>query len=565
MTLNVRILFFMFLISKIWGLEYMYFPTSLKSDFRPIHLDHLNCPYDIDDTEIENPVEVNCKILVTNLIDLDGEVCYKQRWITNCHENFLGQQTIHHSIEHLTIDSNDLKKKLPLDKNLLPPDAECKWLSDTETSDIRTICQPVTIKYDETLMAGSHPSLGTFHCPSPPCKIDDQHIFVSTNVSTTQKGYKDIKVKFSTDKGGFIHDTSFVKSSIFPKLSLEGACVDLTKSPSNNNHFAKIILRSGLLLELKDPFDLGAGKSYRDGESIHVNHDIVNLKKLLLRKYDKTSIWGQTMFNQNSRSKMTFSNDVTGRFKQFGKLFVDLRICQIQDFNRIMVPTIDFQRSMTEMFVESKVDQLTCKRRLYDIMSSGIISGADLGLLAQNHEGIGPVYHIYKNDITVAYGNYERFTWEPKVQNGTRFLGYVHQGDNKRWIECPEWVKDPEHKGLEWCVNGIFSRNGSLYHPVFGGDNIEDLKIAYQTKNLRKVDHVSLLLRIENRNLTRWEEFFNLKSKRNFFGIDRVTNWFDGLSKEIKYIIWSVVGILALIMIIRVLRSRHRSNTYNHY
>ncbi|AJR28271.1 glycoprotein [Garba virus] len=554
-----------FFASRCLSLEYMYFPTSVTKGFTPIHLDHLNCPYDIDDTEIENPVEVDCKILVTNLIDVEGEVCYKQKWVTNCYENFIGQQTINHRIHHLPISADDIVHKLSLDSNLVPPDANCQWMSDTETEDTKVICQPVTIKYDETLNLGSHPSLGTFPCVKPPCSIDKQHVFNSTDFTATNKGYKDTKVQFSTDQNGHIYETSFVKSDVFPKMSLEGACIEMTKSASNNNHAAKIILQSGLLLEVRDAFDLGSDDSYATGNSIHVNHNLAELKKLLLKKSKKNSTWGQVMFDQNSRSKMTFSSDVTGKFKQFGKLFVDLRICQKNDFKRVVVPTLDFQRSMTEMFVESKIDQLSCKKRLYEIMSTGSITGADLGLLSQNHEGPGPVYQLYKHDVTMAYGTYERFTWMPKTEGGKQYLGYVHIGNTKKWVECPEWVPDSESTDIKWCVNGIFERNGSLYHPVFGGDNIRDLKVAYQVRNLRKVEHLSLLLQTNNRTISNWEEYFKLESKHTFEGWNRVSHWFKGLSDEIKYIFYGLSFVFVLFCIVRLLRWRHRSQLYLDY
>ncbi|UAU42908.1 glycoprotein [Matariya virus] len=565
MLLSTIIVIFSLILPQCWNLEYMYFPTKIDGEFNPIHLDHLNCPYDIDDTEIENPVEIPSKILVTNLIDVSGEVCYKQRWVTSCYENFFGKQTIHHKIEHLPVTQDDLAHKMSLDSNLVPPDANCQWMSDTDTEDSKVICQPVTIKYDETLNLGSHPSLGTFHCKTPPCSIDSKHLFVSNNITNTQKGYKDVNVKFSTDKNGHIHETSFVKSDIFPKMSLEGACVSMTKSASNNNHAAKLILQSGILLEIKDAFDLGSDDSYNDGTSLHTQHDIANLKKLLLKKFKTNSFWGQTMFNLNSKSRMTFHNDVTGKFKQLGKLFVDLRICQTPDFNRVVVPTLDFQRSMTEMFVESKIDQLSCKRRLYDIISSGSINGADLGLLAQNHEGPGPVYHIHGNDLTMAYGKYERFTWMPGTVGGKQYLGYTHKGDVKQWVSCPEWVQDKENAGVRWCVNGIFERNGSLYHPVFGGDNIEDLRIAYQNRNLRKVEHISLLLQTENKSLSTWEEYFKLESKHTFEGFSRISDWFNSLSTEIKYIIYMCCTILILFIVVRLLRRRHRAQMYRDY
>ncbi|UAU42892.1 glycoprotein [Ouango virus] len=544
-----KTLVFALLWSIVATYEYIYFPTKLLTDFKPTKTEHLNCPYDIDDTEIENYVKIKGKILKQNLVNIDGLLCFKQKWTTKCEENFFGHQTYSHKIDHVSIDdipSNYATKE----EGESPPDVDCKWMSESKAEDTRTYCVPTQIKYDEMYNIGMNPTLGSFKCNKNVCRVDNYHLFKS-NITDLDKGYQDIELTFSVDENKHVTEDSFVKSSSFPKMSLNGACIDFVTK--NSKFDFKMILASGLLFEFNTQFDFGNSDKY--SSNVHVLHNLDDLKKLLYKK-GSNEVWSQYMFNENGKAKMRVGSDVTGTLKTLHQILVNLRVCQTNDYNRVKVPTLDFQRTITEMFVESKIDQLSCKKRLYEIMTENKISGADLGLLAQNHEGVGPVYHRYKNDITVALGKYERFYWSPSNSS----LGYTQHGDKKEWINCKEWVPDEVNSEIKWCYNGIFKRGDKFYHPIFGGDDIEDLKIAFQEKDLRKVDHISLAMLDKERNKEKWIDYHKLETTYKFTGLEKINKWWESLSEYIKYSVYGIGVIISVYSLFKIFNRKKYNN-----
>ncbi|UAU42856.1 glycoprotein [Sandjimba virus] len=537
---------FMCLLVSGYGYEHMYFPTSMTTDFKPVPIDKLNCPYDIDDTYFNESIAIPGKLLVTNTAKVPGQLCYKHRLVTQCSENFFGHQTYTHEVEHLPISSTDKIEVIENDDKA--PDVTCKWMSDVVAEKIVTLCDNLEIDYDVSMEIGLHPSLGSFKCSDQVCSVDKYHLFKTSNISSIVKSYTPTLLEFE-GRDGHITQDSLVKSDIFPKTSLRKACVSMESQ--GKQFLMKLITSNGLLIEIDQKFNVDKDSYGTWNKGIQDSHSEDDIKHFVAKKFKSDSIWGQTMFDGNGATRAKVGKWTDNHLKRFYKLLFDLRICQQNDFQRVRVPTLDYNRKMTEMYIESKLDQYQCKRKLYDIATSGKITHADLGLLAQNHEGVGPVYHIYKSDVTVGFGKYERLIWDPKGDE----LGYTEINGEKKRIKCPEWVKDSSDPEVRWCVNGIMNKGSTYYHPIFGGDNIDDLKKSFETVNLRLVPHISLVLK--DRNSSSWVDYYKLKEYTDYRGLTQVTNWFNSLGSEIKYYLIGVsIILLSLILLLTCCRRK---------
>ncbi|UAU42884.1 glycoprotein [Kolongo virus] len=530
------------------GKESIYFPVEIKEEgFQEIPLKKLKCPYDIDDADLINPVRFNGKILVRNQIDVQGRVCYKHQITAKCSENFWGKQDYTHDVKHLNIGKEEVDSTHQNDA-FLAPDVKCQWMSDTDSTVIKIFCDPLVIKYDESLQVGYTPAFGGFKCDAEKCRIDAHHVFLLDKNRTLTKGYKAAVLEFSTSDKKTVDQNSLVKSNYFPKTSLIGACVSGDEISGQMSY--KIITRNGLLIEL-DHNAVKHGKAFNKG-SIHGTHSSNDIKNLIGKKFEKGGVWGQTMFSDDGRASYTLSDDSLDTFhKMFHRILVELRLCQKNDFERVRVPTLDYERVMTEMFVESKLDQIECKRNLYKIMTTKKITNSDLSMLAQNHHGPGVVYKISQGKLLAAHGAYKKIIWSPK---GDR-LGLDFE--NNQTVNCPSWEKDPENPDVEWCVNGIFRRNNLVYHPVFGGDNIDDLRLIFDEKILRNVEHLSLI----NVQKNTWEEHYNLTSSTKFKGFDINFDFLKNFESNIIH--WVVVGfsvIIGLLLISKCVSRRRRDH-----
>ncbi|UAU42864.1 glycoprotein [Nasoule virus] len=535
------------LLTLTSGLEHMYFPTSMSTDFKPVPISRLNCPYDIDDTRFNESEAIPGKLLVTNTAKLPGLLCYRHKLISRCSENFFGHQTYSHQVDHLLINEADSLEVIENDARM--PDVTCKWMSDVEAERVVTLCDNLDIEYDVSMEIGLHPTLGSFKCSSEKCSVDQFHVFKPSNKSDVIKSYTPVSLEFES-RDGVISQDSMVKSDLFPKTSLRKACVTMESKGKKDK--LKLITSNGLLIEIDEEFNVDRS-SYGtwSKSSVHDPHTEEEVKHFVAKKFDDKGVWGQVMFDGNGKARVKVNRWTDKHLRTFHKLLFDLRICQKNDYDRVKVPTLDYNRKMTEMYVESKLDQYECKRKLYDIATSNIITHADLGLLAQNHEGVGPVYHIYKQDVTVGFGRYERLIWDPKGDE----LGYTEKDGKKSRVKCPEWVPDEVDQNVRWCVNGIMNRGDSYYHPIFGGDDIEDLKKSFEEINLRPVTHISLVMK--DRNSTSWSDYYKLKESTDFRGLTEVTNWFSTIGMEFKlYFLGGLTICISVLLLLSCCRRR---------
>ncbi|UAU42872.1 glycoprotein [Bimbo virus] len=525
--------------------ESIYFPVKIKHEkFDEIPLSKLNCPYDIDDTELRNVVKFQGKILTLNQIDVHGKICYKHQITSKCSENFWGKQDYTHAVDHLELSTSEVNKTFE-NRDLIIPDVKCQWMSDAISVLTEIRCDPAEIKYDESLQIGYTPTFGGFKCDSEKCQIDKHHVFLLDKKRDLTKGYTVAELEFSTTDRQTVTPESFVKSNYFPKTSLLGSCV--SGEEVGNKMRYKLITKNGLLIELDHNADK-YGDKYTNN-NLHEHHNDEDIKHLIGKKFKKNDVWGQIMFNSDGKTRYTWSGQNLDPFhKKFHKILIELRLCQINDFERVRVPALDYDRVMTEMFIESKMDQIECKKNLYRIMMTKKVSNSDLSMLAQNHHGPGVVYKIVGGKLLAAHGAYKKIIWSPNENR----IGL--DAENNDTVVCPKWENDPENDGVQWCLNGIFRRNNNVYHPVFGGDNMDDLKLIFEEKELKNVDHISLI----NLKKDSWKEHYNLESTTKFKGFELSFDFFKKI--ELTILHWAGIGLGLLFLLLLIKKCLQKKN-----
>ncbi|UAU42844.1 glycoprotein [Boteke virus] len=521
------------------GIEYVYFPTQMKTDFKPVLIRDLSCPYISDDSTLGPSIKTTAKILKTNLVTESGKLCYTQKWITKCEENFFGVQTITHHIIDLPID----KHPSSFEENPTFPDPNCRWMSSDTTEKINTICKEESLRFDTTTGKGVDEQYGTFTCNEEFCRLDKYITFKPhKNVTQTYNdGFQYVEVEISLDPDHYVIPSSTIKSKHFPKMTFRNACTQWVHQ-SSNQYFIRIIFNNGFLIEFYDKYNLIDHKSVKEYLTKKVDH-VDRIKEILGAKKSKSN-----EIPKFSDQKWININTHLREFPHTGKfihLLSMLRTCEDSDIAKVKVPTLDFQTTDAEMYIESKIDQIFCKHRLYEIMTKGKISLNDLGLLAPNHGGVGPVYHKYKNDITRGIGIYRKIIWDPNPKDDV--LGYYTENREKKIVKCPEWVNGSH--ALKWCVNGIFKLNNKIYHPYFSADNFDELIQSFMEEDVRLAEH-NFILHNKNRNITTWEDYYSLTDNYSWKGFE--LSWLKGF-KNIGFFVSIIFGTIISIMIMSLI------------
>ncbi|AIW61117.1 glycoprotein [Harrison Dam virus] len=535
----------------------------MKSQFKPVKIEDLSCPYNQFERDHNNDLKIDVEILKNNLITKTGNLCYKQKWITRCEENFFGIQTLNHSIIDLPLDDHPTSS----DSNPLFPPPDCRWLSSSEVSRDYIICKQETIRFDEVLGIGVDEQYGTFKCGEKFCRPDKYITFLPIGGVDKMKleGFEKVKGYLTLDQDGFVTPSSLIYSNHFPKMSLEKACLRWVEKETYK-YDVELIMNNGFLLRL--PLNLvfkergkpdTPFKPVVETNMIGHKYQIHDVLELLLARAKGTNQETKPFGFTRNNKWLKLDNgqkfdDYFGKSKPLAHLLTMIRDCEEKDVQKITIPTMDFQTIEAEMFVESKIDQMFCKHRLYDIMTKKRANLNDLALLSPNHGGLGPVYHRYAKDITRGIGLYRRINWQPSEKG----LGYYFQNGSQIWVKCPEWVNGSE--GFRWCVNGIFELNGKVYHPYFGADNFQELIKSFEENEIRKVEHNVILHDMNNRIHETWESYLGTKEDYHWKGIN--LGWIHSIqewAKNIWIIIIVILTVFALLMLIKLTRGKRRN------
>ncbi|AIW61111.1 glycoprotein [Walkabout Creek virus] len=531
----------------------------MKSQFKPVKIEDLSCPYNQFERDHTSDLKIDVELLKNNLITKTGNLCYKQRWSTKCEENFFGIQKLNHSIIDLPLDEHPSSS----DSNPLFPPPDCRWMSSSEVSKDYTICKQETIRFDETLGIGVDEQYGTFKCEKSYCRLDKYITFLPIGGVPQMRleGFEKVKSYITLDQEGFVTPSSLIYSNHFPKMSLKESCMRWVDK-GDYNYDIELITNNGFLLRLPLNINLKAKSGAILTPTIENNHishtyhinDVIEL--LLARAKGIQKERKLFTFTRNHRwLKLADNSKLEDKFAKkdtpFIHFFTMIRDCEEKDEKRITVPTMDFQTIEAEMFVESKIDQMFCKHRLYDIMTKGKASLNDLALLSPNHGGLGPVYHRYANDITRGIGVYRRINWHPSKEG----LGYYFKDSKQVWVKCPEWVNGTD--GFRWCVNGIFELNGKVYHPYFGADNFQELIKSFEEDEVRRVKHNVILHDLGSRSHETWESYLGAKENYTWKGFN--LSWIDSIRKWANNSWMIVVGVcsgLGILLLIKITRGK---------
>ncbi|AHX81843.1 glycoprotein [Sunguru virus] len=535
--LGLAVVSFISILSNVGSVEHLYFPVEMKSQFKPVKLEDLTCPYASDDMGFPSSVKADVQLLKTNLIRVPGTICYRQLWTIKCSENFFGVQTINKDIKDLELGHFPEKG----DDKVYFPDPTCRWMSESETTAEFAICKDEEILFDETTGLGTDNQYGSFFCQKDYCPINKYVGFKPKRplAEIIKEGFMDIEAEFSVNSRGFVDIHSLTRSHHYPRMSMKNACVRWRDHESKKKF--DLILNNGFLIRFKSEFDIEVSPRLESNWVTKDYNTDDEVKKLINAK-SHPNHGTHFSFQRDPWAKISDSVIKKEKFK-FAHLILSLRNCEKEDDKRIKIPYIDFQTTDVEMYIESKIDQIACKRRLYEIITEKKFNLIDLGLLAPNHGGLGPVYHSYSKDISRGFGHYRRIIWDPQPEIG--ILGYYFDGGEQKNVTCPEWVR--KNHSLSWCVNGIFKMGGKIFHPIYGADNLEELKIAFEERDVRSVEHPAILHDLHNREATTWKEYHKVTDDLRWKGVNLgIWDFFDSVIGKI--VACALGGLMFLIL-----------------